>query len=117
MNLQRHGIGVTKYSLYVRCTSEDLKLVTIFEKTTGETPEVVAYYLMQAVLTADKRIGRATRDEILDTYAECLVATRGERLSLPKTKSLPWPPETPVRLEQTNGVPARQPGSLRLNAK
>jgi hypothetical protein len=86
-----------------------VNLVTIFEKTTGDSPEVIAYFLTQAVLAAEKRIGRATREEILDAYAECLAAVRGERLSLPKTKALPWPPQSPIHLDDLND---REPTSL-----
>jgi hypothetical protein len=66
---------------------------------TGDSPEMVAFHLMQAVLAAEKKIGRATRKEILDTYAECLIATKGRRdigsatedMTVGKAKPMPRP--------------------------
>ena len=44
------------------------------------SPEKIAYTLMVDVFNAEYREGnRRTRQEILDTYAECLVAVRGFR--------------------------------------
>lgn len=75
--------------------------MSVFEKAveeTGDSPEMVAFHLMQAVLAAEKKVGRATRKDILDTYAECLIATKGRREiegaeggQATKAKSMPRP--------------------------
>lgn len=75
--------------------------MSVFEKAmeeTGDSPEMVALHLMQLVLVAEKKVGRATRKEILDTYAECLIAAKGRREieaaeegNVSKAKSMPRP--------------------------
>lgn len=51
------------------------------------TPERTAYRLMEDVFAAENRVRSGERDRqyILDTYAECLKAVRGERM-LPREK-------------------------------
>lgn len=53
--------------------------------TIPQTPEAVAYKLMQDILTLEEKyigaspkdIKRATRKDILDTYAECIKVVKG----------------------------------------
>lgn len=55
------------------------------------SPEHVAYVLMGEVLSAEKVSYEArTRSLLLDTYAECIQAVKGNRL-------FPERPETPRR--------------------
>lgn len=59
---------------------------TAAARLSGESPEQVAYKLMLLVGSVENKItgtgmpnGNATRKWLLDTYAECLHATRGFR--------------------------------------
>jgi len=51
------------------------------------SPEQVAYQLMRDILLnlESRNIKEITRDEYLDTYAECFQAVKGRR-PLPKTR-------------------------------
>lgn len=48
------------------------------------TPEYVAYRLMRDILVVEKRsLEELSRDDLLNTYAECLKAVQGKRAAAP----------------------------------
>ncbi len=48
---------------------------------TQQSPEMVAYLLFERVVQSDDRLSgtRVSRTVLLDLYAECLTAVKGER--------------------------------------
>lgn len=78
----------------------------------GDSPEIVALALLRQIAQAERRLGTTegiSREWLLDTYAECLAATRGERGSANRGRDADSP-------RKAVGLSGRRKGAERIRA-